>query len=434
VVPATLALRIVGLLKVRRKEAPAMAGADRMTIEEVVRKVLLDEHADVIREAVKAVAAELMELEVSELIGAERGERRPQDRATHRNGYRARRWDTRAGEIELQIPKIRQGSYFPSILEPRRRSEQALLAVVQQAYVCGVSTRRVDQLVESLGLRISKSEVSRICGALDEHVEAFRTRPLEGAYPYVFLDAKVEKVRDGGRVVNKALVIAHGVHETGRREILGVDVGEAETEAFWTDFLRGLVARGLVGVQLAVSDAHAGLKAAIAKVLGCAWQRCTVHFLRDCLGHARKDQHGLLAALIRPIFNADSLTQARDRLSEAVAHLDGRLAKVATMLEDAEADILAFYAFPAAHWRKLRSTNPLERFNKEIGRRTDVVGIFPDDRALIRLAGMLCIEQNDEWLVGRAYLSAESISLVLAGRDDHPPQEIKEEVPQLQAA
>jgi putative transposase len=209
-----------------------VAGADRMTIEEVVRKVLLDEYADVLREAVKAVAAELMELEVSELIGAEHRERRPQDRATHRNGYRARRWDTRAGEIELQIPKIRQGSYFPSILEPRRRSEQALLAVVQQAYVCGVSTRRVDQLVESLGLRVSKSEGSRIRGALDEHVDAFRTRPLEGRYPYVFLDAKVERVRDGGRVVNKAPVIAHGVHETGRREILGLDVGEAETEAF----------------------------------------------------------------------------------------------------------------------------------------------------------------------------------------------------------
>ncbi len=196
-----------------------MAGADRMTIEEVVRKVLLDEHADVIREAVKALASELMELEVFELIGAEHGERRPEDRATPRNGYRSRRWDTRAGEIELQIPKIRQGSYFPSILEPRRRSGQALLAVVQQAYVCGVSTRRVDQLVESLGLRVSKSEVSRICGALDEHVEAFRTRPLEGRYLYVFLDAKVEKVRDGGRVVTKALVIAHAVHETGRREI-----------------------------------------------------------------------------------------------------------------------------------------------------------------------------------------------------------------------
>jgi putative transposase len=279
-----------------------MAGADRMTIEEVVRKVLLDEHADVIREAVKAVAAELMELEVSELIGAERGERRPEDRATHRNGYRARRWDTRAGEIELQIPKIRQGSYFPS-----------LLGVIQQAYVCGVSTRRVDQLVESLGLRVSKTEVSRVCAALDEHVEGFRTRPLEGRYPYLFLDAKVEKVREGGRVVAKALVIAHGVHETGRREILSIDVGEAETEAFWTEFLRGLVKRGLVGVQLAISDAHAGLKAAIAKVLGCCWQRCTVHFLRDCLGHARRDQHGLLAALIRPIFNADSLEQARDR-------------------------------------------------------------------------------------------------------------------------
>jgi putative transposase len=403
-----------------------MAGADRMTIEEVVKQVMVREHGDVVRAALEAVCRELMEGEVSELVGAELGERRPADRMTHRNGYRPREWQTRAGTVELQIPKLRRGSYFPSFLEPRRRSEQALLSVVQQAYVCGVSTRRVDQLVESLGLRI--------CGALDEHVEVFRTRPLEGAYPYLFLDAKVEKVRDGGRVVNKALVIAHGVHETGRREILSIDVGEAETEAFWTTFLRGLVKRGLFGVQVAISDAHAGLKAAIAKVLGCSWQRCTVHFLRDCLGHSRRDQHGLLAALIRPIFNADSQAQARDRLSEAVAHLDERLGKVATMLENAEADILAFYAFPAAHWRKLRSTNPLERFNKEIGRRTDVVGIFPDDQSLVRLAGMLCIEQNDEWLVGRGYLSAESISLVLAGRDDHTDKEIKEEVAQLQAA
>jgi transposase-like protein len=224
-------------------------------------------------------------------------------------------------------------------------------------------------------------------------------------------------------VVNKALVIAHGVHETGRREILSIDVGEAETEAFWTEFLRGRVARGLIGVQLAISDVHAGLKAAIAKVLGCSWQRCTVHFLRDCLGHARKDQHGLLAALIRPIFNADSPAQARDRLSEAVVHLDGRLAKVATMLEDAEPDILAFYAFPISHWRRFRSTNPLERFNKEVGRRTDVVGIFPDDRSLIRLAGMLCIEQNDEWLVGRGYLSAESISCPRRTRRPHRQEE-----------
>ena len=223
-----------------------MAGAERMTIEEVVRKVLLDEHADVIREAVKAVAAELMELEVSELIGAGRGERRPEDRATHRNGYRPRRWDTRAGEIELQIPKIRQGSYFPSFLQPRKRSEQALVSVVQQAYVCGVSTRRVDQLVESLGLRISKSEVSRIAVLLDEQVTAFRERPLEGRYPYLFVDAKVEKVRDGGRVQRKCVVIAHAVHETGRRKIIGLDVGEAETEAFWRDFLRGVKSREVV--------------------------------------------------------------------------------------------------------------------------------------------------------------------------------------------
>jgi transposase-like protein len=435
VFPAIAASMIVGLSRATtRKEAPAIAGADRMTIEEVVKGVMVQEHGDLVRAAVEAVCAELMEGEVAALIGAELGERRPEDRMTHRNGYRAREWQTGAGTVELRIPKLRRGSYFPSFLEPRRRSEQALLSVVQQAYVCGVSTRRVDQLVESLGLRISKSEVSRVCQALDEHVEAFRTRPLEGAYPYLFLDAKVEKVRDGGRVVNKALVIAHGVHETGRREILSIDVGEAETEAFWITFLRSLVKRGLVGVQLAISDAHAGLKAAIAKVLGCSWQRCTVHFLRDCLGHARRDQHGLLAALIRPIFNADSHAQARDRLSEAVAHLDGRLSKVAAMLEDAEPDILAFYAFPPDHWRKLRSTNPLERFNREIGRRTDVVGIFPDDAALVRLAGMLCIEQNDEWLVGRRYLSAESISLALAGRDDHIDNEINEEVAQLQPA
>src|SRR6188472_2392424 len=413
------------------KEAPAMAGADRMAIEEVVRKVLVDEHADVLRESVRWLAGQLMEVEVSELIGAEHGERRPADRVTHRNGYRQRRWDTRAGEIELQIPKIRRGSYFPSFLQPRKRSEQALLSVVQQAYVCGVSTRRVDQLVESLGLRVSRSEVSRICAGLDEQVEAFRTRPLEGRYVYLFLDAKVEKVRDGGRVQRKCVVIAHGVHETGRREIVGLDVGAAETEAFWTGFLRELVGRGLVGVQLVISDAHEGLKNAIAKVLGAPWQRCTVHFLRDCLGHARRDQHGLLGALIRPIFNAESLDQARDRLSEAVTTLEGKLPKVATMLEAAEDDILAFYAYPADHWRKLRGTNPLERFNREIARRTDVVGIFPDDSSLIRLASMLAIEQNDEWLVGRRYLSAASMGPLL---EERPHRETDEEVLELQPA
>jgi len=414
-----------------------MAGHSRMTIEEVVRKVLRDEHADVIRESVRAVAQEIMEAEVSELIGAERGER-TEDRATHRNGYRARRWDTRAGEIELQIPKLRQGSYFPSFLQPRKRSEQALVSVVQQAYVCGVSTRRVDQLVESLGLRISRSEVSRIAGLLDEQVQAFRGRPLEGRYPYLFVDAKVEKVRDGGRVARKCVVIAHAVHETGRREIIGLDVGAAETEAFWREFLRSLVARGLVGVQLAISDAHPGLKNALATVLGVAWQRCTVHFLRDLRGHVRKDQHDLLGALIRAIFTADSLQEARQRLGEAISQLESRLPKIAALLEEAEDDVLAFYAFPAEHWSKLRSTNPLERFNREIGRRTDVVGIFPDDASLIRLVSMLAIEANDEWLVGRAYISQKSMAEVLSAGMDRAMIMTKnidqEEVAQLVAA
>jgi transposase-like protein len=388
-----------------------------MTIEEVVRQVLRDEHGDVIRESVRAVAQELMEAEISELIGAQHGER-SEDRATHRNGYRPRRWDTRAGEIELQIPKMRQGSYFPSFLQPRKRSEQALVSVVQQAYVCGVSTRRVDQLVESLGLRISKSEVSRIAGLLDEQVQAFRERPLEGRYPYVFVDAKIEKVRDGGRVARKCVVIAHAVHETGRREIIGLDVGAAETEAFWTEFLRSLVARGLVGVQLAISDAHPGLKAAIARVLGSPWQRCTVHFLRDLRGHCRKDQHDALGALIRQLFNAPDGAEARRRLADAIAQLEPRLPKVARLLNEAEDDVLAFYAFPAEHWPKLRSTNPLERFNREIGRRTDVVGIFPDDASLVRLVSMLAIEANDEWLVGRSYISQGSMATLYDNRSD----------------
>jgi putative transposase len=407
-----------------------MAERQRMTADEVVAKLMSDEHADLVRESLRWMVEQLMEVEVSELIGAARGER-TEDRATHRNGYRPRRWDTRAGEIELQIPKLRRGSYFPSFLEPRRRSEQALLNVVQQAYVCGVSTRRVDQLVESLGLRISRSEVSRIAQGLDEQVEAFRTRPLEGRYPYVFLDGKVEKVRDGGRVQRKCVVIAHGVHDSGRREVIALDVGEAETEAFWREFLRGLVARGLVGVQLAISDAHPGLKAAIAQVLGCPWQRCTVHFLRDCLGRARREQQPMLAALIRPIFNQENKPAARDRLSEAIAALEGRLPKVQTMLAEAEEDVLAFYDFPPDHWRKLRSTNPLERLNREIGRRTDVVGIFPDDTSLVRLATMLCIEQNDEWLVGRRYLSAGSMEPLLEERLHRPDTE---EVKELQPA
>ncbi len=389
-----------------------MAVKERMTTEEVVRWLLESDGTDPVRESLRWMAQELMEAEVSELIGAELGERTA-DRATHRNGYRPRRWDTRAGELELAIPKLRRGSYFPSFLQPRKRAEQALVAVVQEAYVAGVSTRKVDQVVESLGLRVSKSEVSRLCEGLDEQVEAFRDRPLEGRYPYLFLDAKVEKVRAGGRVLRKCLVIAHGVHETGRREVIALEVGEAETEAFWRDFLRSLVSRGLVGVQLAISDAHPGLKAAIAQVLGCAWQRCTVHFLRDCLGQARKPEQPMLAALIRPIFAAQSREEARQLLSAAVEGLERRLPKVAAMLEEAEEDVLAFLDFPLGHRRQLRSTNPLERLNREIGRRTDVVGIFPNDRALVRLATCVAIEQNDEWLVGRRYFSAASMESLL---------------------
>src|SRR3954469_14038164 len=414
-----------------------MAGAERMTIEEVVKDVMVREHGDFLRAAVEAVCAELMEGEVAGQIGAELGERRPDDRATHRNGYRPRRWDTRVGEIELQIPKIRQGSYFPSLLQPRKRSEQALVSVVQQAYVWGVSTRRVDQLVESLGLRISKSEVSRIAGLLDEQVQAFRGRPLEGRYPYLLVDAKVEKVRDGGRVARKCVVIAHAVHETGRREIIGLDVGAAETEAFWREFLRSLVARALVGVELAISDAHPGLKAALAQVLGAPWQRCTVHFLRDLRGHVRRDQHDALGAIIRSIFTAPDGEQARQRLRDAVAQLERRLPRVAALIEEAETDVLAFYAFPAEHWPKIRSTNRLGRFNRESARRTDVVGIFPDDASLIRLVSMLAIEANDEWLVGRCYMSRQSMDALSAPRSETTIShniENKEEVAELVAA
>jgi transposase-like protein len=395
-----------------------MADGQSMTIEEVVRQVIVDEHADVLRESVRLVAQQLMDSEVTELVGAAHGERNPSGRLTQRNGHRPREWHTRVGVIDLAIPKLRTGSYFPhSLLEPRKRGEQALLSVVQQAHVCGVSTRRVDQLVETLGLRVSRSEVSRICELLDEQVEAFRSRPLEGEYPYLWLDAKVEKVRDGGRVVHKAVVIAHGVHETGRKEIVGIDVGEAETEAFWTEFLRSLVKRGLVGVQLVISDAHEGLKNAIARVLSCPWQRCTVHFLRDMLGHVSKAQQPMIAAAIRGIFQAASLAEARERLVEVVDKLTTAAPKVARLLAAAEAELLAFYELPAEHWPKLRSTNPLERVNREIGRRTDVIGIFPNDAARLRLAGMLLIEQNDEWLIARRYLSQESLALVL---DDEP--------------
>jgi putative transposase len=410
-----------------------MAEVSRMTVDEVVGYFLEGEGVDYLRESLAWVCQQLMEAEVSGLVGADRGKRAPEERLTHRNGYRARPWQTRAGEIELAIPKIRRGSYFPSFLEPRRRSEQALVSVVQEAYVAGVSTRKVDQVVESLGLRISKSEVSRICQGLDDQVDAFRNRPLDGRYPYLWLDAKVEKVRDGGRVVRKCLVLAYGVHESGYREVIALDVGEAETEAFWRSFLRGLVERGLAGVELVVSDAHVGLKKAIGQVLGCAWQRCSVHFLREALGHARKDQQGMLAALLRPLFNAEGDEAARALVSDALERLRKPLPKVAALLEEAEEDLIAFYAFPADHRPKLRSTNPLERVNREIGRRTDVVGIFPNDRSLIRLAASVVIEQNDEWLVGRRYLSNHSLEAVLEKREEQTDNH-REEARELTAA
>jgi len=395
-----------------------MAEGQSLTAREAVREVLAGEHADVLRESVALMVREIMELEVAQLAGAELGERAPERRQVQRNGYRERRWDTRVGEIELQIPRLRTGSYLPSFLEPRRRAEQALVAVVQEAYVNGVSTRKVDRLVEQMGLRgLSKDQVSRMCRGLDEQVELFRNRPLEGAYPYLWLDAKVERVRERGGVRQKALVIAYAVHESGIREVLGIDVGEAESEAFWTEFLFSLKARGLSGVRLCVSDAHQGLRSAIARVLGCRWQRCTVHFLRDMLGHCNRQTQPMIATAIRQVFNAEDAEQARSHLAEVVDRLRSPAPKVAGLLEEAEEELLAFYSFPKEHWPKLRSTNPLERVNKEIGRRSDVVGIYPNDRALIRLAGMLLIEQNDEWLVQRRYLSDHSIKLVLSPPD-----------------
>jgi transposase-like protein len=413
-----------------------MADRQSMTTTELVRRTLLEEHGDFLKEAVALVAAQLMDAEISAEIGAELGEVAPESRSTHRNGYRPRAWETRVGEIELLIPKKRSGpSYFPSFLEPRRRSEQAIVAVVLEAYVNGVSTRKVDRLVEQLGIDgMSKDRVSAICRALDEQVELFRQRPLEGAYPYLWVDAKQVKVRDHGRVVSKAVVVAYAVHESGVREVIGLDVGEVESGAFWIEFLRSLKKRGLDGVRLAVSDQHEGLKAAIARVLGCLWQRCTVHFTRDMLMHCRRDQRGLVGAALREIFNAEGYQPAKERVTHVLDRLSDVAPKVCGLLEQAEEDLIAFYQLPPEHWTKIRSTNPLERVNKEIGRRTDVVGIFPNDAAVIRLVGALLSEQNDEWLVQRRYLSVESMALILAETADAEPPTAEEVTAELQAA
>ncbi len=401
-----------------------MAESQSMTSAGVVAKALIDEHADFLRESVAMIASEIMEAEIARQIGAGKGEV-SEGRSTHRNGYRPRPWATRVGEIDLAVPRKRSGeSYFPSFLEPRKRSEKALLGVVMEAYVNGVSTRKVDHLVSELGIRMSKDQVSRICRELDGQVEAFRARPLEGAYPYLWLDAKHLKVRDRGHVHSKALMVAFAVHESGRREVIGIEIAESETEAGWAAFLRELVARGLEGVRLAVSDDHLGLKAAIAKVLGCPWQRCTVHFIRNMHGHCKKGQRNMVSAALREVFNAEDLADAEERSASVIERLTPTVPKVAALLTNAEEDLLAFYRFPAAHWPKLRSTNNIERVNKEIARRSDVVGIFPNDASAIRLVGALLIEQNDEWLLTRGYLSKESIGLVLKDQAEANGKEV----------
>ena len=367
---------------------------------------------DFLREAVQLLAQELMELEVSRKIGAQRHERTA-ERVTYRNGYRHRTWDTRVGTIDLRIPKLRQGSYFPSLLEPRRRAEKALVAVVQEAYIHGVSTRKVDELVQSLGMTgISKSEVSRLCSELDELVEAFRHRPLTNRYPYVWLDAKYIKGRESGRVLSMALVVAVGVTSSGDREVLGLDVGLTEDGPFWTEFLRDLVRRGLSDVRLVISDAHEGLKEAITRVLGrSSWQRCRVHFMRNLLSQVPKSAQQMVAALVRTIFAQPDKAAAHAQLAEVAKSLALRFPKAAQMLRDAEEEILAYMAFPTEHWRQLHSTNPLERLMREIGRRTDVVGIFPNRASRIRLAGAVLMEQQDEWMAApRRYFSLASMS------------------------
>lgn len=387
----------------------------RMDLSTFVGKLLEEQDGDVLREGVRVLAQAVMDAEVTALVGAERHER-SEDRTAYRNGTRVRTWDTRVGTVELAIPKVRPGSYFPSLLQPRRRAEHALLTVVQEAYVHGVSTRKVDDLVKGLGLDgISKSEVSRICAELDPIVEGFRTRPLTTECPYVWLDATYHKVRIDGRVVSQATVVAIGVTLEGERTVLGVDVGASEDRGFWTAFLRSLVKRGLAGVRLVISDAHEGLKAAIGTVLsGATWQRCRVHFMRNLLATVPQAMREPIAAIVRTIFAQPDYTSALTQLHKVADGLRPRFPQAATLLEDAAEDILAHKHFPDEHRRQLHSTNPLERLNKEIKRRSNVVGIFPNVRATIRLVGAILLEQDDEWAVAeRRYFSIESMKRLL---------------------
>ena len=397
-------------------------------LSELLAAVQAGDMTDTIRTSLAWVLQQLIEAELSATIGAQPHER-TDGRTAQRNGHRPKLVSTAAGDLELQIPKLRTGSFFPSLLERRRRIDRALFAVVMEAWVHGVSTRKVDDLVKALGATsgISKSEVSRICAELDRDLEAFRTRRLDGEFPYVFCDATYVKARVKGRVVSRAVVVATGVTRTGDREVLGVEVGDSEDGAFWTSFLRGLRARGLTGVQLVISDHHLGLKAAIAGVfIGSSWQRCRVHFMRNVLARVPRASGEMVAAAVRTVFAQPDATHVRRQLVEVADMLRGQFPDVAAMLTDSAEDILAFTGFPQAHWRKIWSTNPLERLNGEIKRRTNVVGIFPNDASVLRLITAVIVETHDEWQVAeRRYLSEDSMAKLYA-TDNNVPHTLPE--------
>ena len=392
---------------------------DRMALLARLEQMAASSEPDVLREALRWTIGELMEADVTERLGAEPHERSA-ERTGYRNGHRPRLFDSRLGALELAIPRLRSGSYFPGwLLEPRRRAERALVAVIQEAYVKGVSTRKVDDLVRAMGASgVSKSEVSRLVAELDTDLAAFRERPLSDVrYPYLWLDAQFEKVRDGGRIVSAALLVAVATNERGEREILGCTVAAAESGAAWTAFLRSLVSRGLTGVRLVTSDAHLGLREAVAATLaGAAWQRCRVHLLRDLLAHVPRHASSMVAAFVRTIFTQPDEAAARAQLRAVADRLATSFPKAAEILLAAEDDVLAYLACPREHWTKVWSTNPLERLNRELARRNDVVGIFPNREALLRLGTALLAEQHDEWLtLGRRYLPAGSMVRLIGG-------------------